>query len=51
MKQLKSKPTDAELLQLYSLYKQSTEGDINRGVHVPSVLSVLCITDKGPVCV
>lgn len=31
MKQLKSQPTDVEMLEVYSLYKQATEGDINRG--------------------
>ncbi|XP_062517544.1 acyl-CoA-binding protein-like [Corticium candelabrum] len=30
IKNLQSKPTDMELLNLYSLYKQATEGDINR---------------------
>ncbi|XP_030066261.1 acyl-CoA-binding protein [Microcaecilia unicolor] len=28
-KHLKSKPTDEELLELYSLFKQATVGDIN----------------------
>lgn len=28
-KQLPSKPSNETLLQLYSLYKQSTEGDVN----------------------
>ena len=29
VKKLKSRPTDDELLQLYALFKQATEGDIN----------------------
>lgn len=28
-KNLKSKPTDAEMLELYSFYKQATVGDVN----------------------
>ena len=31
MKNLKSKPTDAELLDLYGLYKQASVGDVNTG--------------------
>jgi len=29
VKQLKSKPTDQEMLELYSLFKQASVGDIN----------------------
>jgi len=29
VKNLKSKPTDDEMLKLYSLYKQATVGDVN----------------------
>jgi diazepam-binding inhibitor (GABA receptor modulating acyl-CoA-binding protein) len=29
VKKLKTQPTDAEMLELYSLYKQATVGDIN----------------------
>jgi len=29
VKNLKSKPSDAEMLALYSLYKQATVGDVN----------------------
>ena len=29
MKNLASKPTDAEMLEIYSLYKQATVGDCN----------------------
>jgi len=29
VKQLKSEPTNEELLELYSLYKQATVGDVN----------------------
>ncbi|XP_042589926.1 acyl-CoA-binding protein [Cyprinus carpio] len=29
VKQLKAKPTDAEMLEIYSLYKQATVGDVN----------------------
>ncbi|KAK3543563.1 hypothetical protein QTP70_023900 [Hemibagrus guttatus] len=29
VKQLKSKPGDAEMLEIYSLYKQATVGDVN----------------------
>ncbi|KAM4608906.1 acyl-CoA-binding protein [Polymixia lowei] len=29
VKQLKSKPEDAEMLKIYALFKQSTVGDIN----------------------
>jgi len=31
VKNLKSKPNDAEMLELYGLYKQATVGDINTG--------------------
>ncbi|XP_042281991.1 acyl-CoA-binding protein [Thunnus thynnus] len=29
VKQLKAKPADEEMLQVYSLYKQATVGDVN----------------------
>ncbi|XP_059199575.1 acyl-CoA-binding protein-like [Centropristis striata] len=29
VKQLKTKPTDEEMLQIYSLFKQATVGDVN----------------------
>ncbi|KAI7809025.1 endozepine, partial [Triplophysa rosa] len=29
VKHLKAKPTDAEMLEIYSLYKQATVGDVN----------------------
>uniref|UniRef100_A0A8C9W3S3 Acyl-CoA-binding protein n=1 Tax=Scleropages formosus TaxID=113540 RepID=A0A8C9W3S3_SCLFO len=29
VKHLKVKPTDAEMLEIYSLYKQTTVGDVN----------------------
>ncbi|GAA6219777.1 acyl-CoA-binding protein [Lates calcarifer] len=29
VKQLKAKPTDEEMLQVYSLFKQATVGDVN----------------------
>uniref|UniRef100_A0A672MJJ9 Acyl-CoA-binding protein n=1 Tax=Sinocyclocheilus grahami TaxID=75366 RepID=A0A672MJJ9_SINGR len=29
VKQLKAKPADAEMLDIYSLYKQATVGDVN----------------------
>ncbi|XP_015257727.1 acyl-CoA-binding protein [Cyprinodon tularosa] len=29
VKQLKAKPSDEEMLQLYSLFKQATVGDVN----------------------
>ncbi|TRY88867.1 hypothetical protein DNTS_016947 [Danionella cerebrum] len=29
VKQLKAKPTDAEMLEIYSLFKQATVGDVN----------------------
>lgn len=32
VKNLKSKPGDHELLELYGLYKQSTVGDCNTGI-------------------
>lgn len=31
VKQLKAKPTDAEMLEIYSLFKQATVGDVNTG--------------------
>jgi len=31
VKQLKAKPADAEMLEIYSLYKQATVGDVNIG--------------------
>lgn len=31
VKHLKTKPTDAEMLEIYSLYKQATVGDVNTG--------------------
>lgn len=35
MKVLKKKPNDAELLELYGLYKQATIGDVNTGKCLP----------------
>lgn len=32
IKKLKSKPTDQELLEVYALYKQATDGDCNTGM-------------------
>lgn len=32
VKKLKTQPTDAEMLELYSLFKQATVGDVNTGV-------------------
>ncbi|OWK60434.1 Acyl-CoA-binding protein [Lonchura striata] len=32
VKQLKSQPTDQEMLQVYSHYKQATVGDVNTGM-------------------
>ncbi|XP_028819927.1 acyl-CoA-binding protein [Denticeps clupeoides] len=29
VKQLKAKPSDAEMLEVYALYKQATVGDVN----------------------
>ncbi|KAK2849936.1 hypothetical protein Q7C36_008719 [Tachysurus vachellii] len=29
VKQLKAKPSDADMLEIYSLFKQSTVGDVN----------------------
>jgi len=37
-KNLKSKPTDDEMLELYGLYKQATVGDVNTGI----LLVLLC---------
>lgn len=31
VKNLKAKPTDAEMLEIYSLFKQATVGDVNTG--------------------
>ncbi|KAM6954918.1 acyl-CoA-binding protein-like [Lycodopsis pacificus] len=31
VKQLKEKPADEEMLQVYSLFKQATVGDVNTG--------------------
>jgi len=31
VKNLKSKPNDTEMLELYGLYKQATVGDVNTG--------------------
>ena len=31
VKTLKSKPNDAEMLELYGLFKQATVGDVNTG--------------------
>jgi len=31
VKNLKSKPNDDEMLELYGLYKQATVGDVNTG--------------------
>ncbi|XP_070408241.1 acyl-CoA-binding protein isoform X3 [Nothobranchius furzeri] len=31
VKQLKAKPSDDEMLQIYSLFKQATVGDVNTG--------------------
>ncbi|KAG8443190.1 hypothetical protein GDO86_011846, partial [Hymenochirus boettgeri] len=38
VKKLKSRPTDDELKELYSLYKQSTVGDIN--IDCPGMLDL-----------
>lgn len=35
VKQLKSQPTDQEMLDIYSHYKQATVGDVNTGRHRP----------------
>lgn len=32
MKQLKSAPTDQEMLEVYALFKQATVGDVNTGM-------------------
>lgn len=34
VKQLKAKPSDAEMLEIYSLYKQATVGDVNTGASI-----------------
>jgi len=31
VKNLKTKPNDSEMLELYGLYKQATVGDVNTG--------------------
>ncbi|XP_010134473.1 PREDICTED: acyl-CoA-binding protein-like, partial [Buceros rhinoceros silvestris] len=38
VKQLKSQPTDQELLDIYSHYKQATVGDVNK--ECPDMLDV-----------
>lgn len=37
VKHLKAKPADAEMLEIYSLYKQATVGDVNTGepINIP----------------
>lgn len=35
MKQLKAKPTDEEMLQVYALFKQASVGDVNTGRTAP----------------
>ena len=32
MKNLKTKPNDSEMLEIYGLYKQATVGDVNTGM-------------------
>ena len=32
MKNLKTKPNDSEMLEIYGLYKQATVGDVNTGI-------------------
>ena len=41
MKQLKVKPADEEMLQVYSLFKQASVGDVNTGEDVfsPDIVS------------
>lgn len=43
VKQLKAKPADEEMLQIYSLFKQATVGDVNTG---ETVLSSLVMSFK-----
>lgn len=38
VKQLKVKPTDEEMLQIYSLFKQATVGDVNTGEKFQMIL-------------
>ena len=39
IKQLKAKPTDEEMLQVYSLFKQATVGDVNTGATEQSAIN------------
>lgn len=39
VKQLKAKPTDEEMLQVYSLFKQATVGDVNTGAIEESAIN------------
>lgn len=39
VKQLKAKPTDEEMLQVYSLFKQATVGDVNTGATEESAIN------------
>ena len=40
VKNLKSKPNDTEMLELYGLYKQATVGDINTGNMIPAAITL-----------
>lgn len=37
IKKLKTMPNDAEMLELYGLYKQATVGDVNTGTPSPGL--------------
>ncbi|KAK2525849.1 Dbi [Columba guinea] len=47
VKQLKSQPTDQEMLDVYSHYKQATVGDVNTGgAHKLILLLILPLSDR-----
>ena len=50
MKNLAAKPTDAEMLEVYGLYKQVTVGDCNTGKTFPINPIVVGLFD-GPILV
>lgn len=44
VKQLKAKPTDEEMLQVYSLFKQASVGDVNTGESPDCLITASCQT-------
>lgn len=50
VKNLKTRPNDEELKELYGLYKQATVGDINTGWFVFNVSAKVCHVQRSLIC-